>query len=68
MDWPIERKVNGVLGIAIAVLCGMGIIAYALIVSFVNTSNWLIHTHWLSRYKGLAPAWTMPKPRCVAMY
>jgi PAS domain S-box-containing protein len=45
MEWPIERKVRWGLGIAIAVLCSMGMIAYALIVSFVNTSNWLIYTH-----------------------
>ena len=45
MDWPIERKVQWGLGITVVVLCGMGMIAYALIVSFVNTSNWVIHTH-----------------------
>ena len=45
MDWPIEKKVQWGLGFAVAVLCGMGMIAYALVVSFVNTSNWVIHTH-----------------------
>jgi PAS domain S-box-containing protein len=41
----IERKVQWGLGFAVVVLCGLGMIAYALIVTFVNTSNWLIHTH-----------------------
>lgn len=45
MDWPIERKVQWGLGIAVVALCGLGLIAYALIVTFVNTSDWLIHTH-----------------------
>ena len=45
MNWPIEKKVQWGLGIAIAVLCGMGMIAYALAVTFVNTSDWLIYTH-----------------------
>jgi PAS domain S-box-containing protein len=45
MDWPIEKKVQWGLGIAVAVLCGMGMIAYALIVSLINTNNWVIHTH-----------------------
>jgi PAS domain S-box-containing protein len=45
MHWPIERKVTWGLGIAVFALCGMGLIAYALILTFVNTSNWLIHTH-----------------------
>jgi len=45
MDWPIERKVQWGLGIAVAVLCSLGMVAYALNVSFVNTSNWVIHTH-----------------------
>ena len=45
MYWPIERKVQWGLGFAVAVLCSMGMIAYALVVSFVNTSNWVIHTH-----------------------
>ena len=45
MDWPIERKVQWGLGIAVAVLCSLGMIAYALIVTFVNTSDWVVHTH-----------------------
>lgn len=45
MDWPIERKVQWGLGFAVAVLCSIGMIAYALVVSFVNTSNWVIQTH-----------------------
>jgi PAS domain S-box-containing protein len=45
MEWPIERKVKWGLGIAVAVLCVLGLIAYALIVSFVNTSDQVVHTH-----------------------
>jgi PAS domain S-box-containing protein len=45
MGWPIERKVQWGLGIAVAVLCSLGMIAYAVILSFVNTSDWVLHTH-----------------------
>ena len=45
MAWPIERKVRWGLGIAVVVLSGLGLMAYALIVNFMNTSEWLLHTH-----------------------
>jgi PAS domain S-box-containing protein len=45
MRWTIERKIHWGLGIAVAVLCSLAMIAYALIVSFVNTSNWVLHSH-----------------------
>ncbi len=45
MASSVERKVQLGLGIAVAALCSLGMIAYALIVSFVNTSNWVLHTH-----------------------
>lgn len=45
MDGPIERKIQWGLGIAVAVLCSLGMIAFALAVSFVNTGNWVVHTH-----------------------
>lgn len=45
MNWPIERRVQFGLAIAGVVLCSLGVITYALILSFVKTSDLVIHTH-----------------------
>ncbi len=45
MNWPIERRVQFGLAIAGVVLCSLGVITYALIRSFVKTSDLVVHTH-----------------------